>query len=403
MKKAICLLLPLLLAISLLGCVAEGNPQNPSVPTQATAASGQPGETPTPGHWESYPVSVWLPEPPGEWSVSGENLSFIDIIVTSRQQAMDYLQQLKDAGFTYRALDSVRQSGNHYSIIYDALNTVTDGITVIYQDIHQDNGSVEYHFYLSFYRNQDVDATTESMKAQEAWDANINRAQVPAPPTDYWNGRTPTDGASGNPVHRVEMSGLSYSDVLNYAQQLKDAGFTVDFRESITSHGHYSYTACNAEGWWIELCRLTNGFQGTEKKAILFISNLMPRYGDWGQDKDADAYLPHPGQSWNITSWTNHGKIVFPNMTYQEALDYIQAISQNIPVIKQQTSDKLGLDFVEKSFRVSENLVQDDGAQTIEYRATFGYYVSGPKNFGVNLILRYDPSNPEAPCTLSYS
>ena len=73
-----------------------------------------------------------------------------------------------------------------------------------------------------------------------------------------------------------------------------------------------------------------------------------------------------------------------------EAVDYVQAFRQQL---------------TQPNYRIisQEQLIQNDDAQTLEYRVSYMYIYQAPSAFRFTLRLIYDASNVDAPCSLYIS
>ncbi len=373
MKKAIILLLAAVLLLT--GCdlsAGSAESQSPNIPTK---------------EWTEYPFLSLVPKLPGSWGLLTSERHHTSVYSTNMgyEDLQKYVQSVKDAGFSinsflqrsgtsskiedlsfnFRAQDT---EGNYVYIYYGLLN---------FADANYPQPTcwlgVGNYSYAEGYQTPG----TVLPKAEEAWDRSPTRALLPAPPTENWQ-----KGKGG-----VILLDMSLEDMFSYRKAIRQAGFNINAveKDDYTSND-YSYFACNADGYGVNLQRLYSSRTETLYFSLVIYPpiKLPDAIQTWEGTLPKDVPLPEPESfPWHIICQPyDFFTIQLPGMGYEDAVAYMKAIDTYLKNNGQQEAALLA------------SVENDPQNQTLSY----GIRIF--KGAEIQYTLTYDPSRTDCPCII---
>lgn len=371
MKKLFCSLLTCVLLVPLAGCNLEASPDITSQPsesttiehTQPTETATQPAEPVEP--WDANDLRAMFPEPPGTIVDYGYSASVIGLTGISRADAQDYAQQLMEMGLD--AYYNMGSESGEPGVPFHFWMRSMEGIVISinsYAPFDDVDGDVRIE--ISDYR------PPERRVGQVEWSGDEYLRAIPDPGYSCMSVRTQQqaiDSGTAFEVYMATMEGaMGYEACKAYAEILLQAGFT--HKQNISDYpvmDQYRFCAENAEGYMVEISRMSGGTQ-------IYISQPGSFYPgrSWEENMGASRFLPEPECRNYIFS---DNQYTFIGMDYEGAKAYAQALKDRGYLNSVQEED----DPVAKTYRFY-------ASGSIESSAVAGVFSSRT----VELI--YDPS-----------
>jgi hypothetical protein len=214
-------------------------------------------------------------------------------------------------------------------------------------------------------------------KNTEQWDAHELRAQVPAPPTEYWSGHM----LDGHYVARLDYT--SYESIKAYAQELQDAGFI--YRQIMRCDpgwDQYYYIGANEAGYTVWLIKASVEVSGLHaSRLLIYPPEADDSPADWSSIHGFGTYLPAPPcADWVYTIDPTGNRIQFGDMGYRTACQYLNRLQG----LNLAPTTFLEEDREAKKFVFSAGIYSEE----IKGRIVFSFRFS------------YDPTAADCPCTL---